>query len=769
MQFQLTVSDGTNPASVDTVTVTVNADNDAPAANAGVNQIVNEGEAVTLTGLASVDPEGEALTYTWTQISGPVVVLSDANAANPTFTAPEGLVNTEIEFQLTASDGTTASVDTVSITVGADNDAPAADAGLPQTVDEGDVVTLNGLASTDAEGQGLTYHWVQTSGPEVRLDDPTSPNPTFTAPEGLSNTNIEFELIVNDGTNSSSASSVRITVNADNDAPTANAGSNILAQEGNVITLNGAGSNDPEGQGLTYTWTQISGPTVELTDAHATRPQFTAPELISNSLVRFELTVSDGTNVSTDVVVVGIGADNDAPSVSAGQNRVVMHNQEVQLYAKANDPEGQGLTYKWTQVSGPEVTLDGSNTENPTFSSPDAPDGAVMRFAVAVSDGNSTTFDTVSIVVAPNSGPAVQIDGNQQAAAGETISLNASAVDIEGDGLTYQWTQLSGPSVSLSSNNEPQLQFKAPSITGEAELTFQVDVSDGHRTTTTMVTVNVSGNEPVAAPRAEAPTPTIAAEPATTPLESTSDGARPGELIAGTAFGAPAASATPAASTSDSDRPTVEPVTLGEMTALTLGASASTLEDTMADTTSDARRTGTTTPVALTDETSFDSVLGSNLLDESSANALAAGATRIATPDLIVTGAGDAVELRAPTTSLDASAEAAEVRWKQISGTPVELVDDRGEVLQVSFPETFTEEEVVFEVEVIQGDARIVQEVTVQVQPVSPTSRSLSIDEHLEHDTSGNETEEEEGSRGFGKIWGALLAFFGAQSGRKKQ
>ena len=124
LQFSLTVSDGSNLSSASSVTVTVNADNDAPVADAGVTQNVSEGDIVLLTGAGSSDPEGQVLTYSWTQTSGPTVVLSGANTANPTFTAPEGLVNSQVEFQLTASDGTASSIDTVTINISADDDAP---------------------------------------------------------------------------------------------------------------------------------------------------------------------------------------------------------------------------------------------------------------------------------------------------------------------------------------------------------------------------------------------------------------------------------------------------------------------------------------------------------------------------------------------------------------------------------------------------------------------------------------------------------------------
>ena len=218
--FELHVSDGTN-TSVDTMTVTINADNDAPSADAGVDQTVDEGDVVTLSG-GGTDPEGQGLTYEWVQTAGPTVTLSDATSANPSFTAPEGLSNSDVTFELRVSDGTNISVDTMTVTVNADNDAPSADAGIDQTVDEGDVVTLSGNG-TDPEGQGLTYQWVQTSGPTVTLSDPTSANPTFTAPEGLANSDVTFELRVSDGTKTS-VDSMTVTINADNDAPTADAG-----------------------------------------------------------------------------------------------------------------------------------------------------------------------------------------------------------------------------------------------------------------------------------------------------------------------------------------------------------------------------------------------------------------------------------------------------------------------------------------------------------------------------------------------------------------
>ena len=61
------------------------------------------------------------------------------------------------------------------------DDPPTANAGPDQTVDEGDLVTLDGSGSTDPESETLTYSWTAPAG--VTLSDPNTANPTFTAPD----------------------------------------------------------------------------------------------------------------------------------------------------------------------------------------------------------------------------------------------------------------------------------------------------------------------------------------------------------------------------------------------------------------------------------------------------------------------------------------------------------------------------------------------------------------------------------------------------------
>ena len=542
LTFSLTVGDGTQDSTADTVDITVTADNDAPTAHAGGNQTVDEGDPVTLNGSGSSDPEGADLTYAWTQTApdsglGSAVTLSDETTASPSFTAPDLLATTTLTFSLTVNDGNQDSTaDTVDITVTADNDAPTAHAGGNQTVDEGDPVTLNGSASSDPEGAALTYAWTQTApdsglGSAVTLDTTDPAKPTFTAPTGLpDDVTMTFSLTVSDGVNTSAADTVDITVRAGtDDAPSADAGADQTVDEGDTVTLNGSASSDPEGTALTYAWTQTApdsglGSAVTLDTTDPDKPTFTAPtELLENLTLTFSLTVSDGVNTSTaDTVDITVRAGtNDAPSADAGADQTVWENDTVALDGSASsDPEGATLTYAWTQTApasglGSAVALDTTDPAKPTFSAPTGlPDDVTLTFSLTVSDGvNTSTADAVDVTVraGTNGAPSADAGADQTVAEGAAVTLDGSASsDPEGATLTYAWTQTapaSGPgsAVALDTTDPAKPTFTAPTeLLENLTLTFSLTVNDGTKDSTADgvdITVTAGTND---APSADA-------------------------------------------------------------------------------------------------------------------------------------------------------------------------------------------------------------------------------------------------------------------------
>lgn len=78
--------------------------NNPPVCDPGAYQTVKGTETVTLDGSGSYDPDEDEITYTWVS-TYPGIVLSDANAAMPTFVAPDVAELSSYSFALFVSDG----------------------------------------------------------------------------------------------------------------------------------------------------------------------------------------------------------------------------------------------------------------------------------------------------------------------------------------------------------------------------------------------------------------------------------------------------------------------------------------------------------------------------------------------------------------------------------------------------------------------------------------------------------------------------------------
>ncbi|MFU1782997.1 PKD domain-containing protein [Haloarcula japonica] len=203
----------------ETATVLVEATNKPPTADAGESQTVKEGSAVTLNASGSSDPDEDALSYTWTQTTGPSATLSNPNAETPSFTAPEVNKDSDLVFEVLVSDGNGGTAtDTVNITVQnvataePDNEPPDADAGADQTVSENSTATLDATGSSDPDGDSLAYAWMQTSGPDVTLSEANTAAPSFTTPAVNQETNVTFEVTVTDGQGETDTENVTVTV-----------------------------------------------------------------------------------------------------------------------------------------------------------------------------------------------------------------------------------------------------------------------------------------------------------------------------------------------------------------------------------------------------------------------------------------------------------------------------------------------------------------------------------------------------------------------------
>jgi diacylglycerol kinase family enzyme len=241
--LELTASDSALQGS-DTVQVTVEPAvvvNNPPTANAqSVSTAEDTALPITLTG---TDPDGDTLTFAIG--TGPTSGTLSGTAPNVTYTPNAGF-NGADSFTFTVNDGAVDSAAaTVSISVGAVNDAPTADAQSVST-DEDTALPIT-LTGSDPDGDALTFA-IATQPTNGTLSG-TAPAVTYT-PNAEFNGADSFTFTVNDGTVDSAEATVSITVNAVNDAPTADDQS-VTTNQAVALEITMTGS-DTDGDALTF-------------------------------------------------------------------------------------------------------------------------------------------------------------------------------------------------------------------------------------------------------------------------------------------------------------------------------------------------------------------------------------------------------------------------------------------------------------------------------------------------------------------------------------
>jgi hypothetical protein len=323
-------------------------------------------------------------------------------------------------------------------------------------------------------------------------------------------------LVVTDSHGASSdstrpAATVLVHVSYVNQPPTANAGDDQGVNEGDTVSLSGSGS-DPDNNSLTFFWSQSGGSPVTIVPdpVDSSKATFTAPQVFcGGDEVVMTLTADDGYGgIATDDVSINVANVNHLPTADAGLNQDVSEGDAVELHGAGNDADAEevsSLAFQWTQISGTPVTLSPSSGKDVGFTAPSIPGGdpdayLELGFRLTVTDlcGGSTTADkTVRVVNIPHAPTAIAQGPAQANEGGDNVTLDGSgSYDPDFDPLTYVWTQIAGPAVTLvyspGDTDHVMPMFVTPWVSADTQLKFKLTVSDPYGgTSDAYVTVTV--------------------------------------------------------------------------------------------------------------------------------------------------------------------------------------------------------------------------------------------------------------------------------------
>lgn len=376
-----------------------------PIANAGADQTAFVGTTVTLDGSSSSDPEGYAITYQWTLSQKPVD--SQTSLLNPTSLHPTLAIDKPGSYKVTlvVNDGFFAS-SPATVIINTQNSKPVANAGTAQTGKVGDTLILNASASSDVDGDVLSYHWTLPIKPQnsnATLNNPNTISPSLTLDKPG---NYTAQLIVNDGKiDSTPATVVLSTINSKPVAKASAAQSILLTTPATPVLLDGTGSFDADNDPLTYRWALINQPVASqsiLVNPLASTSQFTPDQL---GYYVAQLIVNDGKvdsdpNTTQITVTAPPPPQNNPPHITSTTLTAATVNQLYSYAVTATDADNDVLSYSLT-VSPTGMSINASS--GLIAWTPAVNQAGSQSVTVQVSDGKGG-IDTQSLTLSVGSG-----------------------------------------------------------------------------------------------------------------------------------------------------------------------------------------------------------------------------------------------------------------------------------------------------------------------------------------------------------------------------
>ncbi len=500
--FTYKANDGLADSSSVTVTITVNAVNDAPVAVAD-SYSTNEDTllSVPAPGVLSNDSDVDSATIT-------AVLVSDVTSGTLTLNAnggftytPDANFNGADSFTYKATDGSADSSSvTVTITVTEYNMPPVAVADSYST-NEDTVLTVvaPGVLSNDSDGDSDPMTAVLVTGvSHGTLTLNANGGFTYEPAANFDGTDT-FTYKANDGAADSSSVTVTITVNPVNDAPVAVADS-YSTDEDTVLTVDpGVLSNDSDGDTDPMTAVLVTGVSHGTLTLNANGGFMYTPDANFNGTDTFTYKANDGSADSNTVtVMITVNQVNDAPdavadSYSTDEDTVLT---VIAPGVLANDSDSDSATITAVLVS--DVTS-GSLTLNANGGftyTPDANFNGADSFTYKATDGLADSSSvTVTITVNPVNDAPDAVDDTAITNDETSVVINVLANDIDPDSDTLTVIAVSIPAHGTAVINADYSVTYTPAVSYSGADSFTYTISDGNgETDTATVSVNVVGD-----------------------------------------------------------------------------------------------------------------------------------------------------------------------------------------------------------------------------------------------------------------------------------
>jgi YD repeat-containing protein len=292
VDVRLRVTD--NDGSTATTTRTVTVQNRLPvAAFTATPNPVQKGGTVAFDGSGSSDPDGAVTRYEW-DLDGNGSFETDTGATATTSRSYPNAGNVDVRLRVTDDTGGT---NTFTRTVIVQAQAPTASFTVtPNPSSTGQAVNFNGTGSSDPDGAITRYEWDLDGNGSFETDTGTTATTSRTYTSAAT---VTVGLRVTDSDGATATTTRSLTVQNRPPTATFTASPSPAATRQNV-TLNGAGSSDPDGTITRYEWDLDNNGSYE-TDGGATASITRTFSIVGNITLRLRVTDNNGATATSSL------------------------------------------------------------------------------------------------------------------------------------------------------------------------------------------------------------------------------------------------------------------------------------------------------------------------------------------------------------------------------------------------------------------------------------------------------------------------------------
>ena len=512
-----------------------------PTVQAGDDQTVGEGDTVTLSGFAT-DTDDDPITYTWSQTAPALPLITFVNASAPltTFTAPAVTGDTAFTLVLTAHDGTQPATDMLNITVketgtafittwtASDSDR---DITLPMhgtySVLWGDGTYSLGVSNYQSHSYGAAgTYTVTVLGNDLESISTVSPSDP---PNALQLQSIEQWGATKWTTLSDAFKGAANMVYRATDAPDLSDATDINSMFHGATSFNGDLSS----------WNVSSIIYMPL--------MFDSATSFNGNISGWDVSsVTDMNNMFFDAIVFNQTLNDwdvssveymgnmfrGATSFDQPLNDWILSSIDDMNYMfidadsfdqnlgtwyivpTATSFDADGASLNVTTISAQNSYLRGQNPvygivsegnselfemSGSTLAFRSTPSAGTYQANVTASgsavfeSGNNWRMLEITVSGSANSPPAVQAGGDQTVGEGNIVTLSGSATDMDGNDITYVWSQTAHalPLITFANASAPLTTFTAPAVTGDTTFTLTLTADDGTQPATDMLNITV--------------------------------------------------------------------------------------------------------------------------------------------------------------------------------------------------------------------------------------------------------------------------------------